>query len=188
MSCRLLVRSALFLMLACVVGAAGAEDPPPPADAEANAVALDGGGGPVSEENPETIHIKASPEPRPGRLLQMAAWHRRYSAGMAATKQSWLQLLQSIHRMGPDEPHPLRELATRCTVIRRAVSRLATDQIFPVPDPAVDIHLQRAVGSLRGAAAVCDARRFFLLTYRLEQAESAFREAARLMGPYRIAP
>jgi hypothetical protein len=113
---------------------------------------------------------------------EMREWHRVYQRQLQPVRMSWSGLAGTLRDGQP------AALPGACERFRRSVDGIDTQDLFPVPDAAVQLHLARVLRHLREAAVRCRHGRYFSLTFRLEMAALGFRDLRRVMSRYRLSP
>ncbi len=128
---------------------------------------------------PGAIVLRAPAPPSPGSREQMVRWSRAWSGEWSRLSGPYRHLV-ATRRAG----RPLAGLAA-CEALGRALLSLDRDRLFPVPDPAVERPLRRALDRLVGVSVECLRWRPHAAGHALDQAGRALGEARRALDRYR---
>ena len=113
---------------------------------------------------------------------RMRRWHRTYRQRLSPVLREW-ELVARVARERPGAG-----LLAGCRRLDRALTGLSAAPPPVSPDPSVSLHLEQTLRMLADAVDSCSQGAWFLTTWRLRQADDAWRELRRRLLVYGLDP
>ncbi len=144
----------------------------------APAVAAGGAADPRRPMPEETVVLRPSAPPSALERARFDRWHRAWREETADFRRAFAATVRAA--AGSD-----RQLQPYCAPFAEAVLGIDRGRVLPVPDPAADLHLRRALRAATLAAVSCLRGRPYAARGRLRAAGADFGRVEHLLRRYR---
>lgn len=128
------------------------------------------------------LELRLARPPSASERDAMERWYRLWRTEAGPVERSFGALARLARKGGSPDLRP------RCLELGEALLELDRERVLPAPNPAVDLHLRDGLRALTRAAVTCLTKRPYKARHALAEAETRFRQVARVLRTYDLEP